>query len=233
MVVKKGRVAMKKFICVLCFILALINLCSCGNLPSSSGRSTYPSSPTPSQRELFDGEKAVSQLDIQTYWVESNWNKYAIVTIKNNSEYNLRISVDVNFYDEDGNLIGVDHETQEAVESGYETAFSFIVDDEATDVDGEYSIIEETWYDCVLSDLSYESSEAKDKIILSVTNNGDKPADFVQANVIFFDGSSPVGFDWTYVVDDDSEIKPGRTVKKELRCYESFDSYLVFFSGRR
>lgn len=130
-------------------------------------------------------------------------------------------------------MIGVDSETQEAVESGYETVFCFMVDDETESLDGEYAVKKETRYDCVLSDLSYESTEAKDKVILSVTNNGDKAADFVKAYVIFFDNSLPVDFDWTYVTDNDSEIKAGRTVKKEINCYESFDSYLVFFSGRR
>lgn len=226
---------MKKLICVIFSCLLLTGICSCGNGQShtSSSNSTSSSRQSTNPRNTFDGEEVLSQLELQSYFIETKFIKYAVVTIKNNSEYNLSITVNINFYDKAGALIGVDSETQEAVESGYETVFCFMVDNEAENLDGEYTVKEETRYDCVLSDLSYESTEAKDKIILSVTNNGDEVADFVKAYVIFFDNSLPVDFDWTYVTDNDSEIKPGRTVKKEISCYESFDSYLVFFSGRR
>ena len=97
----------------------------------------------------------------------------------------------------------------------------------------ELEVSEEEWYDCVQSDLSYEATEAKDKIILSVTNDGDEAAKFVEVSVLFLNGENVVGFSKNYITDDDSELKPGKTIMQEMDCYEDFDSYQVFFSGRR
>lgn len=185
-------------------------------------------------QKKFDGEKALSQLDVQSYDYQTRWSTYVFLTIKNNSDYNLSISADVSFYDEDGNLVGAKSDSQEAVESGYETILYFTTDDEnATSIECQYSIKEENRFECVLSDLSYDVSETKDKVILSVTNNGNEPAEFVEASVLFFNGDSVVDFRQSYINDDNFEIKPGKTVKKEIKSHEAFDSYKIFLSGRR
>ena len=51
--------------------------------------------------------------------------------------------------------------------------------------------------------------------------------------MLFFSGDKVVGFDSTYFVDDDSELKPGKTITKELHCYEEYDSVKIYFTGRR
>jgi hypothetical protein len=42
-----------------------------------------------------------------------------------------------------------------------------------------------------------------------------------------------VGFDSRYFTDDDNELKPGKTITEELDCFEPYDSYLIYFTGRR
>ena len=160
------------------------------------------------------------------------WN-YAFLVVSNNSEYDLSLSVNANFYDADGNLVGAKSAGEDAVEHGQTILLYFMPDEEYASMDYEFDVEEEKWYDCVLSDLSYEATPAKDKVILSVTNNGEEAAEFVQANVLFFNGDQLVGFSNNYIVDDDSELKPGKTINKEMDCYEDFDSYRVYFSGRR
>lgn len=193
--------------------------------------SNLPDTLTPQSE--FDGETAISQLKTEAYFYETRWSQYVFITIENNSEYNLSITVNAKFYDKNDTLVGAKSQTQNAVESGYSTVFDFITDEEVVSVDYEYIIEKEDWYKCVLSDLSYDVSEAKNKIILSVSNTGNDAAKFVQATVLFFKGDSIVDFSQHYITDNDSEIKPGRTVDQEMEFSESFDSYLIFLSGRR
>lgn len=180
-----------------------------------------------------DKDDISKELDIKGYKYKSDYFNYFFLTIKNNSDLDLRISADVNFYGADGNLVGANSKSQEAVESGYSTIFYFMPDEDFSDVEYEIGFEEEPFYDCVLSDISYEGTVAKNKVILSATNNGDKPAEFVEASVLFFKNGEVVGFSQNYTTDDDSELKPGKTINKEMDCYNSFDDYLVFFSGRR
>jgi len=40
-------------------------------------------------------------------------------------------------------------------------------------------------------------------------------------------------YSYTYFSDDDFEIKPGKTISKELTCYENYDSFIFCLTGRR
>ena len=181
----------------------------------------------------FEAESVLSKLDVSQFSYSTDYWNYAFLVIKNNSEYNLDITANVTFYNEAGELVGAKSTSQEAVESGYDTILYFMPDEAFVTMEYELEVSEEEWYDCVQSDLSYESTEAKDKIILSVTNDGDEAAKFVEASVLFLNGENVVGFSQNYITDDDSELKPGKTIMQEMDCYEDFDSYQVFFSGRR
>lgn len=181
----------------------------------------------------FDKETVLNELQVSQFKYSSKFANYAFLTIKNNSEYNLNITANVTFYNESGALIGAKSANEEAVESGYDTILYFMPDEEFFRMEYELDVSEEKHYDCVISELSFEETEAKNKIILSVTNNGKEAARFVEASVLFFNGNSVVGFSQNYAVDDDSELKPGKTIIKEMDCYEAFDSYQIFLSGRR
>lgn len=181
----------------------------------------------------FDEDAVISQLDVQELSYSNDFWNYTFLLVTNNSEYDISFSVNVNFYDEAGTLVGAKYGSEEAVESGYTVLLYFMPDEKYATIDYEFSVDEEDFYDCVLSDLSYEGTVAKDKVILSVTNNGEEPAEFVEANVLFFNGDKLVGFSNNYFVDDDSELKPGKTINKEMECYDTFDSYQVYLAGRR
>lgn len=181
----------------------------------------------------FEAESVLSKLEVSQFSYSNDYWNYAFLTIKNNSEYNLDISANVTFYNEAGELVGAKNASQEAVESGYDTILYFMPDEAFATMEYELEVSEEDQFDCVQSELSYEATEAKNKIILSVTNNGEEAAEFVEASVLFFNGENVVEFSRNYITDDDNELKPGKTIMKEMDCYEDFDSYQVFFSGRR
>ena len=51
---------------------------------------------------------------------------------------------------------------------------------------------------------------------------------------LFLDSAGKVvRYDSTYIVDGDSEIKPGATLLKQLDTYEAFDTVEVYLTGSR
>lgn len=181
----------------------------------------------------FDAENVLSQLEVTEYSYDPQGWHYAFLVIANNSEFDINVSVAVKFYNEAGALIGARDAEENAFESGSEIVLYFMPDEAYAKMEYELAVSEEDWYECVVSDLTYETVSAKDKEIVSVTNKGSKTAEFVEGSALFFDGDNVVGFDRTYFTDNDSELKPGKTITKELSCYEEYDSVKLFFTGRR
>ena len=188
--------------------------------------------PTTPPAGSFNPDEVLKQLEIKEYIYEDNWFPKGFLSIKNNSAYNIRVSASVKLYDAAGNLIGVQSDDVVAFEAGTETLLAFYADEKFASMTYELTIEQEDYYGCVVSNLTYETISAKNKEIVSVTNNGKKAADFVEGYMLFFKNGSVVGFATTYFVDDDSELKAGKTISKEMDCYEEYDSFLLFFRGR-
>ena len=175
--------------------------------------------PTPAGK--FDEETVLSKLEVTKYSYSTKYWHYAFLVIKNNSEFDLRISAEMKFYN-DGNLVGASSVSQEAVEAGTETILCTMPDEAFTDIEYTLEAQEESIYECVISDLSYETTSAKKKEIVSVTSNGTEAAEFVEGYVLFFEGDTLVDSDDAYFTDDDFEIKPGKTITKELKCNKNY-----------
>lgn len=202
-------------------------------VPATSSVATTSKTPVSIQIPgAFDEEKALSQLQVNTYKRTSKPWYYAFVEIINNSEYDLEISVDLKYYDASGALIGADHRSENAVQSGTSVLIYTMPDEDFEKIEYEVSVSEEDYYDCVVKDLSFESVSAKNKEIVTIKNNGNKVADFVECSILFFKGDEVVGFDQNYFTDDDSELKPGKSKTVEMDCYEEYDSYKYYLTGR-
>lgn len=185
--------------------------------------------PTP----LFNEEEVLSQIEVTEYSYSNEWAHYAFLVIRNNSEFTLDVSVSVKFYNDAGELIGVKtaDESPVAVESA--VCMYFMPDEKFATMEYELSVERETYYASVVQDLTYETVSAKDKEIISVTNNGSEVAEFVQVYALFFNGDKVVGFQNEYITDNDSELKPGKTISEELDCFEEYTSVKYFFTGRK
>lgn len=181
----------------------------------------------------FVESEVLEQLKVTEYSYKNDWSRYHFIEIENGSEFDLEISVAVKFYNEAGELVGAKSDSENAFEHGHKMLFYFMPDEAYATTEYEITVTEEEYYDCVLSDLSYESIPAKEKEIVSVTNNGNEAAEFVECHILFFKDGKVVSFEWTYFTDDDSEIKPGKTITQEMDCYEPYDSYLIYFTGRK
>lgn len=188
---------------------------------------------TPVIAGKFNAETVISQLEVTEYLYDSDWWNYAFLVIKNNSEFDIEISADIKFYNEDGELIGAKSNSEHAFESGTEILMYFMPDEDFARMEYEFTIKEEKWYECVVSELSYESTKAKNKEIVSVTNKGSDAAEFVNCYALFFKNGKVVEFSSSYFTDDDYELKSGKTITKELDCYEEYDTVRLFFTGRR
>ena len=62
---------------------------------------------------------------------------------------------------------------------------------------------------------------------------GSEPADFVEGYVLFFKNGQLVHYESSYFTDDDSELKPGETISKQITSYEEFDSMQFYLTGKR
>lgn len=182
--------------------------------------------------ENFNEQAVIEQLEVVEYGYSDDFCNYAFLAIKNNSEFNLKISASAKFYNESGALIGAKNSSKSAFESGTETLLIFMPDEEYSKMEYELSVSEEKWYECVVSNLTYQSTPAENKEIVSVTNNGDEVAEFVEGYALFFMGDTLVSHSSRYFVDDDDELKSGKTITKELDCYENYDSVKFYFTGR-
>ncbi len=107
------------------------------------------------------------------------------------------------------------------------------------DTDGTIAYVVPTWrtstsksYQSVLQNLTYVQNDISKGAVFQITNNGIVPAKFVEGYALFFKNGKLVDYDWGYFVDDDSEIKPGQTISKQLDTYESFDSIQFYMTGR-
>lgn len=200
--------------------------------PAPSPTPAVEETPAPETPAGFDEEEVISQLDIRKLHYYNIMNNDLLV-VTNNSEYDLVLGVDAMFYDAEDKLVGVTDREEHAVGAGQSVVFWFTPDEEYVRAQYKFKASEEAWYEPVAEDLSYEDNMTDDKVILSVTNNGSEAAEFVQGTVLFYNGGSIVGFDTTYFTDDEFEIKPGETIHEELYCFEAFDSYEVYLTGRR
>lgn len=186
-----------------------------------------------STNKKFEAKSVLSQMEVTELSFDTDYWHYAVLLIKNNSKYNVSVSARVKFYDTDGNLVAAKNTSEDAIESGYYAVLTFMPDEAFETMEYELDVSEEKWYECIQSDMAYEAVEAKNKVILSITNNGNEAADFVTGHVLFYKGDKLVYYSENYFTDDDSEIKPGKTISKEMDCYRDFDSYQVFIMGRR
>ena len=208
------------------------------NLLLSGSKNTDVSKPvvdnkTAAPAAKFNADEVLPLLKVTEYSYDTGFWHYAFLVIENTSNFNIKVTANVKFYNEANELIGAQSADQDAFEKGTKIVLYFMPDEVYTRMEYELSVREEDFYDCVVSNLSFESVSAKNKEIVSVTNNGSEEADFVEGYALFFKEDKVVGFDSTYFIDDDDELKAGKTITKEINCYDEYDSVQFFFTGRR
>ncbi len=159
-------------------------------------------------------------------------SQYAFLIVTNNTNQTVEIEGALKVFNSSGDIVGAQTSSEGAVGAGQTTILTYLFDEEFSRSEYEISAYPDEYGEPVTQNLSYESSSASDKEIVTVTNNGTIPAEFVEVYVLFFNGETLVSHEWTYFTDNDSELKPGRSITEEMDCRQDYDSILVFFTGR-
>ena len=240
---KKGALSMKKLSALLIAIIMCFALAACGentggndntgediSLPPSS--TTTGRGATSKASGTFDAEKIAENLVVDQYSHSTRWSTYVFHVIENTSEFTLEISGSLKTFDSAGNIIGAKSSSEEAVGAGQKTILRYNLDEDFDNSEYDISVSAEKYYKPVTQNLTYENSKATNKEIITVTNNGDIVAKFVEVNVLFFNGDTLADSGSRYFTDDDSEIKPGKSITEEISCREENDSIIVLFTGR-
>lgn len=184
----------------------------------------------------IDNNVAESNFDITTYLYESpvGSSEYFIIAT-NNSDENVVINGNAAAIDAAGKAIGAANMTIDVLAPGETSIGYFYFFDVAgiADVDYQLSFKTDPYFSPVLSALSFEEEINDDSVVVSVTNNGDGPADYVAAHVLFFDADhNVVSYDNSFTVDKDYELKPGETVSAQIYTFSIFDHVEVYLTGR-
>lgn len=163
------------------------------------------------------------------------WFTRHFMVIKNNSNVTVDIETSSLAYNSFGTMVGAANSSIEALGSGCTTVIyeAFETDAEINHYETEIIAIKSKYHESVIQDLSYTQTNIDKGAIFQVTNNGTDPAQFVKGYALFFSGAKLVGYESTYFDDDNSELKPGRTVSKQLISYDDFDRIEFYLHGRK
>ena len=229
---------MKKGIILLMVVLiAALSGCSFGgnNAPASNntksdqnGQGSATVAADENDQPGFNEDEIVKNIKVTSYTYSSYSYNYLLLVLKNNSKFNCKFEASVDLYDAKGNIVETKSQTVNAFAAGTEVMLKFDSKDKFKKYEYQFSASELTYYTAVTQDLKTTSNIATDKAIVSVTNNGKKAAMWTKANVIFFKGKKVVYSNLTYIGDSKNEIKPGKTQRGQVSCYEKFDNVKVY-----
>lgn len=185
--------------------------------------------------EETGGKEIKAEVVEEYHYINSIGSAQYFLIVKNNSTDTISVNINATAKDAEGNLIGATSESEEAIPSGYEVCIEFYFSDAKNAASFEYTLDakKDKYYEAVIQDLAYEESRTDKKVIISCTNNGKDAAEFVEATALFFLNGELVRSNSTYIVDDDSEIKPGATIVKEMNSFGEYDDVIIYFSGRK
>lgn len=205
-----------------------------GEEPDGNIQENYGEQKSDQSKQTEDKEIVAAVVE-EYYYIDSIGSAQYFLIVKNNSSETISVNINATAKDAEGNLIGATTQSQEAIPSGYEACIGCYFSDAKNAESFEYTLNakKDEYYDAVIQDLSYEESRTDKKVIISCTNNGDEAAEFVEATALFFLNEELIRSDSTYIVDDDSEIKPGETIVKEMNSFGEYDDVKIYFSGRK
>lgn len=102
------------------------------------------------------------------------------IVLKNTSNMLLNPRIQVTFLDENDRIIGAKDQSIVAMSPGGKAAMVFYNEEPFDSCEYKLTATEENYYNDCVSYLKTDVSFAKDKAIIQVTNNGNKPAEFVE-----------------------------------------------------
>lgn len=180
---------------------------------------------------IFDEKSVIENLKVTEYKYDMYGTSHSALIIRNESNYNLKITADVKFYDKDGNLVGANSKSNNGVGKGTETILRFGLGENYEKIECELSVKEDTTCKCIVDKLIFKSTSAKNKEILEVTNNSEYTGQSMQGHAIFFKNGNVVDMASEYLSDDEGEFKSKDTITKQFDSLEEYDTVKFYFTG--
>lgn len=242
---KRNRFVRVVMTCVAIAMMSSLVMSCISVVPATSSETTAKGETIATTVEVDNREtetttetvKKVSESDfnVKEYFYQSLDSTYCFLVIKNNSSSAVGISFNVTAFDKADNTIGADNGEIDILGPGEET-IGKVFFDEVKGVDHvSYTMTfdETPYYIPVLNGLDVVKNVNKKNVVVSVTNKGDKAAEYVEAYALFFDKNGKlIGHESSYIIDADDQIKPGAKMSKQLTSYKSFKNVEVFLRGR-
>ena len=185
-----------------------------------------------------ESETQIGDIEVLAEYTLSDgigWYTRHFLVIKNNSNQTVDITTSSLAYSADGTMVSAADASFDALGAGCTSIMyeAFETESEIDHYETSMNVKESSYYESVIQDLSYVQNDINGGAIFQVTNNGEEAAEFVEGYTLFFLGEKLVGYNSAYFTDDDSELKPGATISKQIDCYEDFDRIEFYLTGRR
>lgn len=198
-------------------------------------RTKTGSSSAAASTKTQDAAFTADDFDSQIYFYESTFSTQCYVVVKNNSQATVEIGCNATALDASGSVLGAGRGSIDVLGPDEESIMPVYFSDVSNVEQIEYQLnfSPARYYQPVVGNLVLQQTINNNNLTVSVTNNGSINAQFVEAYALFFDADDNLVYtDYTYVTDNDSEIKPGASISAQLDCRESFDHVLCFLAGR-
>lgn len=201
-------------------------------ITAKAGKKSLKCKITVKERDYSDKVKILSEYTLPD---EFGWYTEHFMVVKNMSDVTVDISTSSVAYASNGAMVAADEASEYAIGAGCTTIIyeAFKTSTEISYYKTEIKAKESEYYKSVIQDLSYTQNDIEEGVIFQVKNNGNYAAKFVEGYALFFLNGKLVGYDDVYFTDDESEIKPGATITKQLTSYKNFDKVEFYLTGRR
>lgn len=182
-----------------------------------------------------NNESGVEILSEYTLSDGIGWYTRHFMIIRNNARETVDVSTSSLAYSKDGAIIGAGDSKFYALGAGCTSVIyeAFETGTKISRYETELKSHPSKHYESAIQDLEYVQNDIEDGAVFQVTNNGEKVAEFVEGYALFFLNDELVEYESAYFTDDDSELKPGETISKQLKSYEDFDRIEFYLTGRR
>lgn len=179
----------------------------------------------------FDSEEVAARLTTsEYYYTEADGSVCLIIIVKNGSAYGLSLDIDIDFYDANGRLINRDYDYGYALETDYETAYTFYCDTEYSYYDVTLNPYQTSYEPCQ-SSLSNEVSIEGSNVSVTFSNNSAREMEDIFYTLLYYNGDELVGTasDYIYQDEDGYTIKAGSTATAQETFDRPFDSVKVYY----
>ncbi|SDB33043.1 MULTISPECIES: hypothetical protein [unclassified Butyrivibrio] len=189
--------------------------------------------------DMIDATSPDADIQVmETYEHSSEWGyKYLIAVCQNNTDEDLEVSWDTVSYDANNNILetGSSYSSYVVGRQWFVLYALFLDSDDAETYDYKINIDSAQYIVPAQKDVTLEAEMSSNgKLIIQATNNSDKDISTIQAATLFFDEDhNIVGFEDSYVVNSNYNVKAGETVVNDLTPPDGADTYEIYYTAYR